>query len=108
MDMFDTYRVHTGTHIKTTIERKDNNGPYSKDNCRWATPREQGNNRRTNRLIAYRGETRTISDWARLLQIRHDTIRHRLERGWSFERSVETPIEKYKPRRTHAIVDARP
>lgn len=65
-----------------SIERKDNDGPYSKDNCRWATRAEQNRNRRANHWITANGETLTITDWANRLGVRQDVIQHRLKSGW--------------------------
>jgi len=45
----------------TTLDRIDNDGPYSPENCRWATRTEQGRNRRTNRLLTFNGATKTIA-----------------------------------------------
>jgi hypothetical protein len=50
--------------MEHTIERIDNNGPYSKANCRWAAPGEQGRNTRVNRNFTWNGETKTCTDWA--------------------------------------------
>jgi len=51
-----------------TIERKDNDGPYCKDNCKWATMEEQSKNKRVAshvKLVTCWGETKTVADWAR-------------------------------------------
>ncbi len=60
-----------------TLERVDNDGPYSKENCRWASREEQANNRNTTRLISYKGESRTLPQWAKLLGIKSSTVRQR-------------------------------
>jgi len=76
-----------------TIERKNNNGPYSPDNCVWGTRFDQSNNRCDTRLIAYKGETLSISRWARKLGVGRSTLATRYTRGWSHERIIETPVK---------------
>lgn len=75
-----------------SIERKDTNGPYSPDNCRWASAVEQANNRRSNRLIQFDGRTQTLMQWSREAGISHATISDRLTRGWSVEMALTNPI----------------
>lgn len=77
-----------------TVERKDNNGDYNLDNCKWATWDEQANNRRSNRFVSFNGETLTISQWAQKTNIAGDTIIGRLNRGWTDERALtQSPLE---------------
>lgn len=74
-----------------TLDRIDNDGPYSPDNCRWATKRTQQANRGCARLITHNGETRTINDWARIKGLLWSTIEQRLAYGWSVAEALERP-----------------
>lgn len=65
---------------KHSLDRENNNGPYSKNNCRWATRTEQAANRRSNLLLTYRGETKPITVWARELGLHRDALGRRLLR----------------------------
>ena len=78
-------------HKKMTLERINNELGYSKDNCKWATRKEQANNRRTNVKLEYNGSVMTISQWADKVGLKKDVLKARIERGWSVERALTTP-----------------
>lgn len=92
---FFDWSMANGYNPKLTIDRVNNNGNYSPDNCRWATLQEQANNKRVNRLISYKNEIHTIAEWARQVNIKERIIRSRLSMGWSFEKACEKPVGKY-------------
>jgi len=76
-----------------TLDRKNNDGQYSPDNCRWATRIEQANNKSTNRLITYKGKTQNISQWADELSIPRSCLYLRISRrGWPVEKALTTPV----------------
>ncbi len=81
-----------------TLDRVDNNGPYSMDNCRWASRKEQLRNRRDNRLITFRGETRCMAEWGEIHGKSIDTLYYRLKVGMSIEDVFLKPVVQRSPR----------
>lgn len=76
---------------KHTVERRLNDGPYSKDNCYWATRAEQTRNMRSNVWLMVNGERILLNDAAKRYGINLGTLRQRLRMGWSEQRAVTTP-----------------
>ena len=64
----------------TSIERVDNDGPYSPENCIWAAREIQARNTRQNVKITFEGETLCMADWATKLGIPYSTIADRVRR----------------------------
>lgn len=71
-----------------TLDRIDNDGPYSPENVQWATRATQGKNRRNNRWLTAHGETLTVADWARKTGLQFSTIAARLRYGKTPEAAV--------------------
>ncbi len=95
-DMYESYLEHVKEHgeMNTTIDRINNNGNYCKENCRWATRKEQNNNFGMNKFLTYKEETLNITQWADKLGFSRTTLYNRLQQGWSTKRTLETLTDK--------------
>jgi hypothetical protein len=74
-----------------SIDRKNNDEDYSKENCRWATRSEQANNKQSNRMLIVGGKRMTVAQAAVITNLSYKCIHKRLRQGWSDEEIVSVP-----------------
>lgn len=76
-----------------TLDRRENDKGYDKENCRWASAKEQARNRRSSSklLLTHEGVTKSVYDWADEVGIDSNTLRRRVHLGWSTDRVLRTP-----------------
>ena len=71
-----------------SVDRINVDAPYAPDNCRWATQREQQNNRRNNVVIEHNGKRQTLAAWSRETGLNAQTIRWRMKHDWPIEQAL--------------------
>lgn len=87
-DNFKAWAYDNGYADNLTIDRIDNNKGYCPSNCRWSTMKEQQNNRSSNHLITYNGQTKTMRQWSECLGIPYEIIKNRIVNcGFSAEKA---------------------
>lgn len=92
--LFSRWALANGYGDDLTLDRyPDPYGDYEPSNCRWATRSQQQRNRRNTKILEWRGQSKSIPDWADYLGVRGPLIHNRLRCGWTVERALSTPAQ---------------
>jgi len=95
---FENFLDDMGERPEGTTLDKDIKGGigcliYSKDTCRWATPKEQANHTRRCRLYEYKGKVQSLKMWAEEFQINYGSLYYRvITSGWDIAKALTQPI----------------
>ena len=76
---------------KTSLDRIDGSKGYYKENCRWATIKQQQRNRKICIQVTIDGITKPRSEWAEVYQINNKLVKQRMRLGWNGEKAITTP-----------------
>lgn len=101
-ESFKVWAENNGYNDELTIDRIDNNGDYTPENCRWIKMSEQACNKRNNILIEYDNRVQTASEWAREIDMPYKTFMNRIYLGWDIERVFTQPLRCKEPSKTPA------
>ena len=88
-DSFEKWCFENGWEKGLEIDRINNEGDYTPDNCRFVTRRDNCNNRRTSRMITAYGETLSMANTARKYNIKYSALQSTLDAGVHPEAAIE-------------------
>lgn len=80
------------------LDRIDNDGPYSPENCRWTARSTQQRNKRNNIVISFNGRSQVLQDWCDELGIRYGLVWDRIRAGWEPVKALSTPARAIRRR----------
>lgn len=91
-ESFRDWALANGYQDDLTLDRIRVNGNYEPSNCRWATTKQQANNKRQSLYLEFNGEVKTAKEWADELGLNYSTLYSRITtKGWSIEKALTTP-----------------
>jgi hypothetical protein len=90
---FKKWALDAGYSPELELDRVDNDGPYSPDNCRFTTLSRQRRNRRITPMLTAFGETKPLADWAEdpRCAVGYTTLSERYHKDWSHEQMITLP-----------------
>ena len=89
---FYDWSINNGYKDNLTIDRIDNNGNYSKSNCRWTDNKTQTNNKRNNHYITLNNETKTLMQWCEFYKMDYYLVKNRINNlYWEPLKALTTP-----------------
>ncbi len=93
-EKFENFYADMGdAPMRHSLDRTNNDGPYSPKNCRWATQERQCRNTRRTVMVTFRGRTQSLPDWADEIGLKQGTLRYRLSR-WPVEKALTDALHR--------------
>lgn len=90
---FKQWAINNGYEHNLTLDRINFNGNYEPSNCRWTTAIVQANNRRSNRIVNYKGTVDTLANVCRNNGLNYGLINNRIQKGISVERALSDDFQ---------------
>lgn len=100
---FEDWALSHGFEEGLAIDRIDNDGDYSPENCRFVTLKENNQKRRTTTYYTIDGETKNLQQWCDFYKIKRCTVTERLSKGYNIEDALTIPVKSHERDRTGLI-----
>lgn len=85
---FSKWAMENGYTDSLSIDRIKNDKGYSPENCRWATPQEQTDNRECSIYLSFNGKRQTLKEWSEETGIPYKNLLWRIRHGWTTEKAL--------------------
>ncbi len=93
---FKEWAENNGYKDDLTIERIDVNGNYCPENCKWATRKEQNNNKQNTKILTAFQETKSMLDWSKdyRCKVTYKVLKERIYKKWNIEQAITQDLKK--------------
>lgn len=88
-DDFQKWAWEHGYGENVEIDRIDNDGSYCPENCRWIERIKNARNKSNNKIIVYKGESKTLSEWAAYFGVNYKNLSRNLNKGYTLDEAIQ-------------------